>query len=146
LAQVDYARQVEMAGQAGVEVFDVSLDLLGRLTPGWLARGLTPLEDAVRFGRDLGVICPSTRHRSEVPWIDPRWVVPPPPEAMQPRAQYQRRSSKAKGERKVIHTAQQDSNGPCVRLKHDAMQPGERRCCSSGIARRTTPSGHRRLR
>jgi hypothetical protein len=67
-----------------VEVFDVSLDLLIRLTPGWLSRGLTPLEHAVRFGRDLGLLRPSTRHRIEVPWVDPCWVIPPPA-VLQPR-------------------------------------------------------------
>lgn len=85
LAQVSHALQVAIAGQAGVEVFEVSLDLLIRLTPGWLSRGLTPLEHVVRFGRELGLLRPSTRHRIEVPWIDPCWVVPPPPEAIQPR-------------------------------------------------------------
>lgn len=92
LAQVYHALQVEIAGQAGVEVFEVSLDLLIRLTPGWLSRGLTPLEHAVRFGRELGLIRPSTRHRIEVPWIDPSWVVPPPPEAVQPREMVRYRS------------------------------------------------------
>lgn len=92
LAQVSHALQVEIAGQAGVEVFDVSLDVLIRLTPGWLSRGLTPLEHAVRFGRDLGLIRPSTRHRIEVPWIDPCWVVPPPPEAAPPREVVRSRS------------------------------------------------------
>jgi hypothetical protein len=85
VAPVSHALQVEVAGQAGVEVFAVSLDLLVRLTPGWLSRGLTPLEYAVRFGRDLGLLRPSTRHRIEVPWVDPCWVVPPPPEAVHPR-------------------------------------------------------------
>jgi hypothetical protein len=92
LAQVYHALQVEIAGQAGVEVFEVSLDLLVRLTPGWLSRGLTPLEHAVRFGRDLGLIRPSTRHRIEVPWIDPSWVVPPPPQAVQPQERVRYRS------------------------------------------------------
>lgn len=85
LAQVYHALQVEIAGQAGVEVFEVSLDLLIRLVPGWLARGRTPLSYSVRFGRELGVIRPSTRYRVEVPWIDPSWVVPPPREGIQPR-------------------------------------------------------------
>jgi hypothetical protein len=93
LAQIYHALQVEIAQQAGVEVFEVSLDLLVRLTPGWLARGLTPLSHAVRFGRDLGLIRPSTRHRIEVPWIDPSWVVPPPAEAGQPRAGARQRRS-----------------------------------------------------
>jgi hypothetical protein len=83
---------VNGAGQAGVEVFEVSLDVFVRLTPGWLSRGLTPLEYAGRCGRDLGLIRPSTRHRIEVPWIDPSWVVPPPPEAVHPREVVRSRS------------------------------------------------------
>lgn len=97
LAQVYHALQVEIAAQAGVEVFDVSLDLLIRLTPGWLARGLTPAEQAVRFGRDLGLLRPSTRHRVQVPWIDPAWVVSPPSEAVQPRGLVRRRTYDARG-------------------------------------------------
>jgi hypothetical protein len=99
LAQVYHALQVEIAGRAEVEVFEVSLDLLIRLTPGWLSRGLTPLDQALCFGRSLGLIRPSTRHRIEVPWIDPSWVTPPPPEAMVPRERYRHRSSGAKDER-----------------------------------------------
>lgn len=87
LAQVYHALQVEIAMRAGVEVFDVSLDLLIRLTPRWLSQGRTPLEHAVRVGRDQGLIRPSTRHHIEVPWIDPSWVVPPPASAIQPREQ-----------------------------------------------------------
>ena len=100
LAQVYHALQVEIAMRAGVEVFAVSLDLLVRLTPCWLASRLTPLEQAVRFGRDLGLIRPSTRHQIEVPWIDPSWVVPPPASAVQPRekARYDHRNA-ARGPR-----------------------------------------------
>ncbi|HEY1352926.1 MAG TPA: transposase [Ktedonobacteraceae bacterium] len=97
LAQVYHALPVEIAGQTGVEVFDVSLDLLVRLTPGWLSRGLTPLEHAVRFGRDLGLLRPSTRLRIQVPRVDPCWGVPPPAAAVQPRAQVRHRSYAAKG-------------------------------------------------
>lgn len=79
LAHVSHALHMECAGHAGMDVCEVSLDRLIRLTPGWLSRGRTPLEDAVRVGRDLGLRRPSTRHRLAVPWIDPRWVVPPPP-------------------------------------------------------------------
>lgn len=92
LAHVSPALQVEMAGQAGVEVCDVSLDLLIRLTPGWLSRGLTPVQHAVRCGRDRGLIRPSTRSRVEVLWVDPSWVIPPPPEAMPPREHVRSRS------------------------------------------------------
>lgn len=85
LAQVYHALQVEIAAQAEVEVFDVSIEVLVRLTPGWLSRGLRPIEQAVRFGRIIGLIRPSTRHLIEVPWIDPIWVSDPPEEAIQPR-------------------------------------------------------------
>lgn len=91
LAQVYHALQGEIAMQAGVELFEVSLDLLVRLTPGWLARGQCPQEQAVRYGRQLGLIRPSTRHRIEVPWIEPAWVGPPPPEAVQPRSHVRHR-------------------------------------------------------
>ena len=114
LAQVYHALQVEIAGQSGGEVFEVSLDLLIRLTPGWLARGLTPLEQAVRFGRELGLIRPSTRHRSEVPWVDPAWVEPPPREAIQPRAKATYRPPHRKDARKQPAGT---SAPPRVRLK-----------------------------
>jgi hypothetical protein len=65
------ALPVEMAGHAGMEACEVSLDPLVRLTPGWLSRGLTPRSSAVRFGRELGVIRPSARSRVAVPWSDP---------------------------------------------------------------------------
>ena len=97
LAQMYHGLQVEIAGQAGVEVFDVSMDLLVRFTPRWLQAGLRPIEQAVRFGREQGLIRPSTRNRIEVPWIDPVWVVPPPADAVQPRSQVRHRPPKAKG-------------------------------------------------
>lgn len=97
LAQIYHGLQVEIAGQAGVEVFDVSIDLLVRWTPGWLRRGLRPIEQAVRWGREQGLIRPSTRHRIEVPWIDPAWVTPPPVEAVQPRAKVRHRPPETKG-------------------------------------------------
>jgi hypothetical protein len=71
LAEVSHAFQVESAAHAGVDVVEVSLDLLIRLTPGWLSRRLTPFEHAVRCGRDLALSRPSTRHYIEVPRVDP---------------------------------------------------------------------------
>jgi hypothetical protein len=96
-AQIYHGLQVEIAGQTGVEVFDVSIDLLVCLTPRWLRCGLRPIEQAVRFGREQGLIRPSTRNRIEVPWVDPAWVVPPPADAVQPRAKVCHRPPKAKG-------------------------------------------------
>lgn len=84
LAQVYHALQVEVAAESGIEVLYVSIALLIRLTPGWFQAGLSPKVQAVRYGRDLSIIGPSTRHRVQVPWIDPIWVVPPPEQAVQP--------------------------------------------------------------
>lgn len=78
LAPVFPALQVERAEHAGVEVGDLSRDGLIRRTPGRRAHGVTPWEHAVCAGRDPGRMRPSTRHRIEVLWMDPRWVVPPP--------------------------------------------------------------------
>jgi hypothetical protein len=97
LAQVYHALQVEIAQQSEVDVFDVSLDLLVRLTPGWLACRVSPREQALRFGRAIGLLRPSTRHRIEVPFIDPAWVSDPPPEAIQPRAQARKGNHRATG-------------------------------------------------
>jgi len=54
--------------------------------PNVLDPHVLPLADVV------GLIRPSTRHRIEVPWIDPCWVVPPPPKAVQPREMVRYRS------------------------------------------------------
>jgi hypothetical protein len=99
LAQLYHALQVEIAQQNGVEVFDVSLDLLVRLTPGWLAQGQKPLQQARVVGRLIGLIRPSTRLKVEVPWIDPLWVTSPPGEAIQPRAKARRSSHRKKDQR-----------------------------------------------
>jgi hypothetical protein len=103
LAHVSHALPVEMAGQAGVGVGEVSLDVLVCLAAGWLSRGLTPLESAGRFGRDLDLIRPSTRSHIEVPWIDPCWIVPPPPEAVHPRKRVRSRSqTKGTGRKRTV--------------------------------------------
>ena len=92
LAQVFHALQVQIAAQAEVEVFEVSVDLLVRFVPQWMQRGVSPVEQAVRFGRQMGLIRQSTRHQVQVPWVDPTWVVPPPPQALQPRDKVRYRS------------------------------------------------------
>jgi hypothetical protein len=85
LAQVFHALQQEIAHQAGVEAEEVSLSLLVRLTPTWLQRGHDPLSFAVRFGRELGLIRPSSRTTYQAPWVEPSWVSPPPEEILRPR-------------------------------------------------------------
>jgi hypothetical protein len=97
LARVYHTLQAEAAGQAEDETIEVSLDVLVSPTPDRPSRGLTPLEDAVRFGRDLGLIRLALRERSEVPHIDPCRVVPPPPEAVQPRERVRSRFPRGAG-------------------------------------------------
>lgn len=92
LAQAYHALQVECAGRAGVETFDVSLSLLIRSTPRWLAQGLSPIEQVLCFGEQMRIIRPSTRRRWKAPFIDPAWVVPPPPEAIKPLEKVRHRS------------------------------------------------------
>jgi Transposase DDE domain len=85
LAQLFHALQRQVAVRAGVDPQDVSLDVLVRLTPDVLPQGGDMIERLARSGREMGLIRPSTRKKMEVPWIDPSWVYPPPPEAITPR-------------------------------------------------------------
>ncbi len=85
LAQLFHGLQVQLAIQAGVEPFEVSIDLLVQLVPGLLQQGKAPIPTLLEKGRGLGVIRPSTRLRVQVPFVDPSWISPPPPEALLPR-------------------------------------------------------------
>src|SRR5437763_5725091 len=85
LAQLFHGLQVQLAAQEGVEPFDVSIDLLVELVPRLLQRGLAPLPFLGRWGRELGVIRPSSRLKMQVPFVDATWIIPAPPEALQPR-------------------------------------------------------------
>jgi hypothetical protein len=85
LAQVFHGLQVQLAAQAGVDPFEVSIDLLVEVVPRLLERGIAPLPLLVRRGRELGLIRPSTRLRVQVPFVDATWLSPAPPEALQPR-------------------------------------------------------------
>src|SRR6266487_2474557 len=85
LAQLFHGLQVQLAAQEGVEPFDVSIDLLVEVVPRLLQRGIAPLPALGRLGRELGLIRPSTRLQVQVPWVDPSWITPAPPEALRPR-------------------------------------------------------------
>jgi hypothetical protein len=85
LAQVFHALQMQIARKAGVEPFDLSMELLVRWVPRLVHQGLDPVAFVLRWGRDLGIIRPSARGRKEVPWIDPSWNSPPPEELLRPR-------------------------------------------------------------
>jgi Transposase DDE domain len=85
LAQVFHGLQVQLAAQAGVDPFEVSIDLLVEVVPRLLDRGIAPLPYLVRRGRELGLIRPSSRLEVQVPFVDATWISPAPPEALQPR-------------------------------------------------------------
>jgi hypothetical protein len=85
LAQLFHGLQVQLAAQEGVDPFEISLDLMVEVVPQLLQRGIAPLPYLRRWGRELGLIRPSTRLRVQVPFIDATWITPAPPEALQPR-------------------------------------------------------------
>src|SRR6266566_1131764 len=85
LAQVFHGLQVQLAAQEGVDPFEVSIDLLVEVVPRLLQRGIAPLPYLGQRGRELGLIRPSSRIQVQVPWVDPSWITPAPPEALRPR-------------------------------------------------------------
>jgi hypothetical protein len=85
LAQLFHGLQVQLAAQEGVDPFEVSIDVLVEVVPRLLQRGIAPLPFLGRLGRELGLIRPSTRIEVQVPWVDPSWITPAPPEALRPR-------------------------------------------------------------
>jgi hypothetical protein len=92
LAQLFHGLQMKAAEQEGVDPFEVSLHLLVRHVPRWLAHGLRPLEQIQRHGRAMGLIRPSTRHTPQLPqlhWQDLRW--PPAEQPLQRPARYSHR-------------------------------------------------------
>ena len=78
LAQLLHALHLQVALQADVEPFDVSLHLLVELLDT-SAAGPTPILDRlVQEGRALGLIRSSTRLQVVVPEIEPHMLCPPP--------------------------------------------------------------------
>lgn len=76
LANLFHAAQRQIAQQAGVELFDVSLDLVSRLVPRLLQQGCEPISTLVAHGRQLGLIRPSTRRRlvvAQIAWHQIWW-------------------------------------------------------------------------
>src|SRR5207249_1094145 len=78
LAQLFTAYQVQIAAQADVDVFDVSLALLIRHIPRLLAQGRDPVRTIGNDGRAMKIIRPSTRTRPHVPAIPVEALRMPP--------------------------------------------------------------------
>jgi hypothetical protein len=79
IAQILHALQLEIAGRAGVDPFDVSLALLVQYLPHYAYTGQDPVAFFVAEGRRLRFIRPSTRTIIQAPTIPPDKITHPPP-------------------------------------------------------------------
>ncbi len=80
IAQVVQALRVEIAGEAGVDVFEVSVPLLVEYLPLLLEQGEDPVALFVAEGRRLAFIRPSTRTVVHAPTLPPNDLLPRPPD------------------------------------------------------------------
>jgi hypothetical protein len=78
IAQLWQALRVELAGQAGVDVFEVSLPLLIQYLPQYAATGREPLTAFLADARRLAFIRPSRRTQVTAPLIPDAALQPPP--------------------------------------------------------------------
>lgn len=78
ISQILYGLQLEIAGKAGVDPFDVSLPLLVEYLPAWNDVDFIAL--VVERGRQAGFIRPSRRIRIQTPQVDLKDYAPPPPD------------------------------------------------------------------
>jgi hypothetical protein len=80
IAQILAALRLEIAGEAGVEPFDVSLALLVEQLPQYVARGWDPVATFVERGRRMGYIRPSRRLQVVVSGFELAAYAWPPPD------------------------------------------------------------------
>jgi hypothetical protein len=78
ISQIFQALRKEVAGRAGVDVFDVSMTLMVRMFPQFAVDGLDPMEEFLKWGRFGGMIRPARRVKIKVPRINPARLHPPP--------------------------------------------------------------------
>jgi hypothetical protein len=78
IAQILQALRLEVAGRAGVELFEVSIPILVQTLPLVAARHADPIGFIVAHGRRLGVIRRSRRLVPVAPDIPPERLIPPP--------------------------------------------------------------------
>jgi len=80
ISQVLQALRVQIAAEAEVELFEVSLALLIDYVPQYLAEGRDPIQAFVADGRRLGFIRPSRRTENRAPRIPLTALIPAPPD------------------------------------------------------------------
>jgi hypothetical protein len=99
IAQILHALQLEIAGRAGVDPFDVSLRLMVEYIPAWSYDGTDMMAIFVEHGRSVGFIRPSRRIRLVTPEIDSDCINPLPPDLVlvrEPRYANRKCSSRSK--------------------------------------------------
>jgi hypothetical protein len=79
VAQVVHGLQVEIAGRAGVDPFEVSIALLVQYLPRLAKQGKDPIAFFVERGRHAHFIRPSNRTKIVAPTIAPDDIAPLPP-------------------------------------------------------------------
>lgn len=82
IAQVLHALQLEIAGRAGIDPFDVSLPLMVEYIPRWSYTGHDMVALIVEHGRQAGFIRPSRRIRPVTPFINVSALDPLPPDTV----------------------------------------------------------------
>jgi hypothetical protein len=78
IAQILHALQMEIAGLAQVDPFDVSLNLVTQYVPRLIQEGKNPVQMIVEDGRRFGFIRPSRRIRIQTPEYDESQITPLP--------------------------------------------------------------------
>lgn len=84
ISQILHGLQLEIAGKAGVDPFDVSLPLLVEYLPRW--NDIDFIDFVVREGREAGFIRPSRRIHIQTPSVELSSYLPPPPDLVLTRA------------------------------------------------------------
>jgi len=82
ISQILQGLRMEVAGRAGAEVYDVSMELMVRYMPQYAYMGHDPVQAFVERGREMRFIRPSTRTYTQIqaPTIDPEQMTPVPTE------------------------------------------------------------------
>ena len=106
LSQILHAFQMEIAGLAAVDPFDVSLALITQYIPRLTQQGQDPVAVLVAKGEKFGFIRPSRRIRPQTPPVNLTQLAPLPPNTLlwrKPR--YAQRRSQPKTEAETLNKA-----------------------------------------
>ena len=106
LSQILHAFQLEIAGLAQVDPFDVSLELITQYIPRLTQQGRDPIALLATKGEMFGFIRPSRRIRPQTPTLDLTQYIPLPPDTKlwrEPR--YAQRRSLPQNEGEMLNKA-----------------------------------------